>query len=249
VFTPVKQPAEGRALDVDTRTRNALLTGRWRALRHSTTSPRKIGNIVKAALTSPTTNTGDLVGGVGSERLGHRASAGRIMMSEMIESADSESSVADGVDIRGLIDKARAESMPLAGRDGLLSRIPKTVLETALSAELDEHLGYVKGDPAGRGNGNQRIGATGVHAVPAQRLHRVPVGRTRGAATSRVRRGSPRPGDPATVEGDRGQDLQGRPSPRRSARTRAHESPQCKVEAGPDEVLQPVPGGSIFPRA
>lgn len=64
VFTPVKQPADGQVLDVNTRTYNALLrglrclgerafallTGRWRALRHITTSPRKIGTIVKAAL-------------------------------------------------------------------------------------------------------------------------------------------------------------------------------------------------------
>jgi hypothetical protein len=64
VFTPVKQPTDGQVLDVDTRTYNALLrglrclgergfallTGRWRALRHFTTSPRKIGHIVKAAL-------------------------------------------------------------------------------------------------------------------------------------------------------------------------------------------------------
>jgi hypothetical protein len=64
VFTPVKQPTDGRELDVDIRTYNALLrglrclgergfamlVGRWRALRHITTSPRKIGGIVKAAL-------------------------------------------------------------------------------------------------------------------------------------------------------------------------------------------------------
>lgn len=64
VFTPVKQPADGHELDVNTRTYNALLrglrclgergfallVGRWRALRHITTSPRKIGDIVKAAL-------------------------------------------------------------------------------------------------------------------------------------------------------------------------------------------------------
>ena len=64
VFTPVKQPTDGRPLDIDTRTYNALLrglrclgergfallTGRWRALRHFTTSPRKISHIVKAAL-------------------------------------------------------------------------------------------------------------------------------------------------------------------------------------------------------
>lgn len=64
VHSPVKQPPGSQVLDVDTRTYNALLrglrclgergfallTGRWRALRHFTTSPRKIGTIVKAAL-------------------------------------------------------------------------------------------------------------------------------------------------------------------------------------------------------
>jgi hypothetical protein len=64
VHTPIKQPANGQRLDVDTRTSNALLrglrslgergfavlTGRWRTLHHITASPRKIGDIVKAAL-------------------------------------------------------------------------------------------------------------------------------------------------------------------------------------------------------
>lgn len=64
VHTPAKQPTGGQVLDVDTRTRNALLrglrclgergfailTGRWRALQHFTTSPSKIGTIVQAAL-------------------------------------------------------------------------------------------------------------------------------------------------------------------------------------------------------
>lgn len=64
VHTPVKQPAGNQVLDVDTRTRNALLrglrclgergfavlTGRWRALQHFTASPSKIGAIVQAAL-------------------------------------------------------------------------------------------------------------------------------------------------------------------------------------------------------
>jgi hypothetical protein len=65
VHTPIKQPAGGQALDVDNRTYNALLrglrclgergfavlTGRWRSLRHITASPGRIGDIVKAALT------------------------------------------------------------------------------------------------------------------------------------------------------------------------------------------------------
>ncbi|MTD58988.1 transposase [Amycolatopsis pithecellobii] len=40
--------------------------------------------------------------------------------------------------------------------DGLFVADYETVLESALTAELDERLGYEKGDPAGRAVGNQR---------------------------------------------------------------------------------------------
>jgi hypothetical protein len=64
ILIPVKQPAGGQELDVDTRTRNAiqrslcclgergfaLLSGRWRTLQHVTASPSKIGDIARAAL-------------------------------------------------------------------------------------------------------------------------------------------------------------------------------------------------------
>jgi len=64
VHVPVKKPAGVRELDIDTRTRNALLrsvrclgergfallTQRWRTLQHVTASPGKIGLIAKAAL-------------------------------------------------------------------------------------------------------------------------------------------------------------------------------------------------------
>ena len=64
ILIPVKQPGDGRELDVNTRTRNAiqrslrclgergfaLLTGRWRTLHHVTASPSKIGDIARAAL-------------------------------------------------------------------------------------------------------------------------------------------------------------------------------------------------------
>uniref|UniRef100_UPI0037C8321C transposase family protein n=1 Tax=Lysinibacillus fusiformis TaxID=28031 RepID=UPI0037C8321C len=64
VRIPVRQPTDGNALDVDTRTRNmllralrclgergfALLTQRWRTLQHITASPSKIGDIARAAL-------------------------------------------------------------------------------------------------------------------------------------------------------------------------------------------------------
>ena len=64
MYTPIKQPTNGQVLAPDNRTYNALLrglrclgergfallTGRWRTLRHITASPRKISTIVKAAL-------------------------------------------------------------------------------------------------------------------------------------------------------------------------------------------------------
>jgi transposase-like protein len=39
-----------------------------------------------------------------------------------------------------------------------LTGLTKTVLETALEAEMSEHVGYDKHDPAGRNGGNSRNG-------------------------------------------------------------------------------------------
>ena len=46
----------------------------------------------------------------------------------------------------------------LLGDEGLFKELKKRLLERALGAELSEHLGYEKGDPAGRGSGNSRNG-------------------------------------------------------------------------------------------
>jgi len=48
----------------------------------------------------------------------------------------------------------------LTGEDGLFKQLKKALIERALGAELTEHLGYEKGDPAGRGSGNSRNGAS-----------------------------------------------------------------------------------------
>jgi putative transposase len=48
----------------------------------------------------------------------------------------------------------------ILGENGLLKRFSKAVLERALGAELTEHLGYEKHDPAGYGSGNARNGTT-----------------------------------------------------------------------------------------
>ena len=49
----------------------------------------------------------------------------------------------------------------LLGEEGLFKQLKKALLERALGAELSEHLGYEKGDPAGRGTGNSRNGYSG----------------------------------------------------------------------------------------
>jgi putative transposase len=46
----------------------------------------------------------------------------------------------------------------LLGEEGLFKHLKKALIERALEAELTEHLGYAKGDPAGRGSGNNRNG-------------------------------------------------------------------------------------------
>ena len=60
-----------------------------------------------------------------------------------------------------LIDKLLADYKSpedIIGENGLLKQLTKAVLERALGAELTEHLGYEKHDPAGRNNGNSRNG-------------------------------------------------------------------------------------------
>jgi putative transposase len=77
------------------------------------------------------------------------------------ESAPAGEEPLDCVDeqlIRQLADRARAEGLQLTGEGGLLSRLTKTVLESALEGELDDHLGYAKHDPVGRDGENSRNG-------------------------------------------------------------------------------------------
>jgi putative transposase len=57
-----------------------------------------------------------------------------------------------------LIRAAKEQGLALTGPDGLLKQLTKTVIETALSEEMTEHLGYEKHDPAGAGTGNIRNG-------------------------------------------------------------------------------------------
>jgi putative transposase len=77
-------------------------------------------------------------------------------MTEMIEP------MPDAIDqeqlARDLVEQARADGVDLIGPGGLLTGLTKTVLETALEAEMSGHLGYDRHDRAGRDGGNSRNG-------------------------------------------------------------------------------------------
>ena len=59
-----------------------------------------------------------------------------------------------------VMDRVDAGSLTLTGEGGFLPEMVKAVLERGLQAELTEHLGYERGDPAGRGSPNSRNGST-----------------------------------------------------------------------------------------
>ena len=64
-----------------------------------------------------------------------------------------------------------SKSEDLTGENGLFKQLKKALIERALGAELTEHLGYEKGDPAGRGSGNRSgPGCLNVSAVFRPRL-------------------------------------------------------------------------------
>jgi len=72
--------------------------------------------------------------------------------------------VLDAVDeqlVEQLADRARSEGLQLTGEGGLLARLTKRGVESALEGEMDDHLGYAKHDPCGRDGGNSRNGARG----------------------------------------------------------------------------------------
>jgi putative transposase len=78
------------------------------------------------------------------------AEAGR---QEPVEPAIDEQGVAEQ-----LVAQAREKGIELVGPNGLLSQLTKRVLETALEAEMSDHLGYDKHHPIGRNHGNSRNG-------------------------------------------------------------------------------------------
>jgi putative transposase len=72
---------------------------------------------------------------------------------EPVEPAIDEQGVAEQ-----LVAQGREKGIEPVGRNGPLAQLTKRVLETALDAEMSDHLGYNKHDPVGRNRGNSRNG-------------------------------------------------------------------------------------------
>src|SRR3954447_6628049 len=87
---------------------------------------------------------------LGAEPAAQRPGSAREAVNQMID-AGLLDQVMDRVDAGGL---------ELTGEGGFLPEMIKAVLERGLATELTAHLGYERGDPAGRGSGNSRNGAS-----------------------------------------------------------------------------------------
>jgi putative transposase len=81
----------------------------------------------------------------GSDRNAARAAAGEALPPELLDE---------------LMAKVRTDGVELLGDGGVLAELTKKILERALDEELTGHVGYDRGDPAGRGSGNSRNGTT-----------------------------------------------------------------------------------------
>jgi putative transposase len=86
------------------------------------------------------------------------------MTEEKNEPRSAEQAAVDDLVEAGLLDelmsRVDAGEVQLTGEGGFLPAMIKAVLERGLHAELTDHLGYEKGDPAGRGTPNSRNGST-----------------------------------------------------------------------------------------
>ena len=81
-----------------------------------------------------------------------------VVMMDMSAGPAESAASSDEQLVRQLVDRARAEGLKLTGEGGLLGRLTKVVVESALEGEMGDCLGYGKHDPAGRNGGNSRNG-------------------------------------------------------------------------------------------
>jgi|tagenome__1003787_1003787.scaffolds.fasta_scaffold20774973_1 putative transposase len=90
-----------------------------------------------------------------------RAAVGALASSDGPLTAESlAQALTEGPWLDELMSHVDGSGLRLTGEGGFLPALIKAVLEKGLAAELSDHLGYDKGDPAGRGSPNSRNGST-----------------------------------------------------------------------------------------
>src|SRR5918999_1599675 len=87
---------------------------------------------------------------LGADQAAARPSSAREAVNDMLEAGLLDE----------LMNRVDDGGLALTGEGGFLPEMIKAVLGRGLAAELTSHLGYEKGDPAGRGSPNSRNGTT-----------------------------------------------------------------------------------------
>jgi len=82
------------------------------------------------------------------------------MTSTDSEMNDPFEPVIDEETLDRLMAQVGAEGLELLGPDGVLTELTSKIMNRAMEAEMTEHLGYERDDPAGWGSGNNRNGTS-----------------------------------------------------------------------------------------
>ena len=96
------------------------------------------------------------VAAVAMPSLAEDALAGSAVPAPVISADD----LVEGPWLDAMLARVDKSGLRLTGEGGFLPALIKAVLERGLAAELTDHLGYERGDPAGRGAPNSRNGTT-----------------------------------------------------------------------------------------
>lgn len=105
--------------------------------------------------------------------------SGEVLPADREAAAERLAELVSDEAIDRMLADAQDSGTPLDGADGLINQITKKVIERALGTELDDHLGYVHGDPAGNGSGNSRNGFYGKTVTTSSGPVRIEVPRDR----------------------------------------------------------------------
>lgn len=90
----------------------------------------------------------------------HRHPLGTTSAGTPVSARDAVNDMIEAGLLDQLMSQVDAGGLALTGEGGFLPEMIKAVLERGLAAEQTTHLGYEKGDPAGRGTANSRNGTT-----------------------------------------------------------------------------------------